>query len=138
AARPVRSRPADAHHRPGHPRTRSGHLRADADPPAPQRHPRPGAGGHRLAVEGGPKPGRNTAADRGGARDAAQAGADPMTDVYIVDAVRTPIGRYGGALSGVRPDDLAATVVAALVSRQPGLDPAAVDDVYLGDANGAG
>jgi acetyl-CoA acyltransferase len=61
-----------------------------------------------------------------------------MTDVYIVDAVRTPIGRYGGALSGVRPDDLAATVVAALVSRQPGLDPAAVDDVYLGDANGAG
>jgi acetyl-CoA acetyltransferase family protein len=61
-----------------------------------------------------------------------------MSDVYIVDAVRTPIGRYGGALSGVRPDDLAATAVAALVSRQSGLDPATIDDVYLGDANGAG
>jgi acetyl-CoA acetyltransferase family protein len=61
-----------------------------------------------------------------------------MTDVYIVDAVRTPIGRYGGALAGVRPDDLAATAVAALVSRQSGLDPATIDDVYLGDANGAG
>jgi acetyl-CoA acyltransferase len=61
-----------------------------------------------------------------------------MTDVYIVDAVRTPIGRHGGALAGVRPDDLAATVVGALVSRQAGLDPAAIDDVYLGDANGAG
>jgi acetyl-CoA acetyltransferase family protein len=61
-----------------------------------------------------------------------------MTSVYIVDAVRTPIGRYGGALSGVRPDDLAAAAVAALVWRQSGLDPAAVDDVYLGDANGAG
>jgi acetyl-CoA acetyltransferase family protein len=61
-----------------------------------------------------------------------------MADAYIVDAVRTPIGRYGGALAGVRPDDLAATAVAALVSRQSGLDPAAIDDVYLGDANGAG
>jgi acetyl-CoA acetyltransferase family protein len=61
-----------------------------------------------------------------------------MTDAYIVDAVRTPIGRYGGALAGVRPDDLAATAVAALVSRQSNLDPAAIDDVYLGDANGAG
>jgi acetyl-CoA acetyltransferase family protein len=61
-----------------------------------------------------------------------------MTDVFIVDAVRTPIGRYGGALAGVRPDDLAATAVAALVSRQSGLDPATIDDVYLGDANGAG
>jgi acetyl-CoA acyltransferase len=55
-----------------------------------------------------------------------------------VDAVRTPIGRYGGALAGVRPDDLAATAVAALLARHDGLDPAAVDEVYLGDANGAG
>jgi acetyl-CoA acyltransferase len=60
------------------------------------------------------------------------------TDVYIVDAVRTPIGRYGGALAGVRPDDLAATAVGGLVARSPGLAPARIDDVMLGDANGAG
>ncbi|MFI8961743.1 thiolase family protein [Streptomyces sp. NPDC053493] len=59
-------------------------------------------------------------------------------DVYIVDAVRTPIGKFGGALSSVRPDDLAAHVVRALVDRTPDLDPARVDDVYFGDANGAG
>jgi acetyl-CoA acetyltransferase family protein len=58
--------------------------------------------------------------------------------VYIADGVRTPIGRYGGALAGVRPDDLAATVLRALVARHDGLDPALVDDVHLGDANGAG
>jgi len=56
----------------------------------------------------------------------------------IVDAVRTPIGRHGGALAGVRPDDLAAGVLRALLDRSPGLDPAAVDDVYLGASNGAG
>ncbi|RCV55013.1 thiolase family protein [Marinitenerispora sediminis] len=61
-----------------------------------------------------------------------------MTDVFVLDAVRTPFGRYGGALSGVRPDDLAAHAVRALVERAPDLDPARVDDVYLGDANGAG
>ena len=61
-----------------------------------------------------------------------------MTDVYILDAVRTPFGRYGGALSGIRPDDLAAHVLRALAARSPGLDPAAVDDVFFGDANGAG
>ena len=61
-----------------------------------------------------------------------------MTDVYILDAVRTPFGRYGGALSGIRPDDLAAHVLRALAERSPGLDPAAVDDVFFGDANGAG
>lgn len=61
-----------------------------------------------------------------------------MTDVYIVDAVRTPFGKYGGALSGVRPDDLAAHVVRKLVERTPGLDPARVDDVFFGNANGAG
>jgi acetyl-CoA acetyltransferase family protein len=61
-----------------------------------------------------------------------------MTDVYIVDAVRTPFGKYGGALSGVRPDDLAAHVVRRLVERTPGLDPARIDDVFFGNANGAG
>jgi acetyl-CoA acyltransferase len=60
------------------------------------------------------------------------------SEVYVYDAVRTPIGRYGGALAGVRPDDLAAAVVAGLVARSPDLDPAAIDDVLLGDANGAG
>ncbi|MGW4779018.1 thiolase family protein [Streptomyces filamentosus] len=61
-----------------------------------------------------------------------------IRDVYIVDAVRTPIGKFGGALAAVRPDDLAAHVVRALVDRTPDLDPARVDDVYFGDANGAG
>ncbi|MEU6599617.1 thiolase family protein [Streptomyces flaveolus] len=59
-------------------------------------------------------------------------------DVYVVDAVRTPFGRYGGALSGVRPDDLAAGVLRALLDRSPDLDPARIDDVLLGNANGAG
>jgi len=57
---------------------------------------------------------------------------------YVIDAVRTPIGRHGGALSGVRPDDLAAHVVKQLVERSPGLDPADIEDVYFGDANQAG
>jgi acetyl-CoA acetyltransferase family protein len=59
-------------------------------------------------------------------------------DVYIVDAVRTPTGRYGGALAKVRPDDLAALVVGALRERNPDLDPERIDDVYFGNANGAG
>ncbi|MEU7512617.1 thiolase family protein [Streptomyces sp. NPDC042898] len=59
-------------------------------------------------------------------------------DVYVVDAVRTPVGRYGGALAGVRPDDLAAHVLRALLDRTPALDPARIDDVMLGNANGAG
>ncbi|MEU9115795.1 thiolase family protein [Streptomyces sp. NPDC048483] len=63
---------------------------------------------------------------------------DRPRDVYVVDAVRTPFGRYGGGLAGVRPDDLAAHVVRALVGRAPGLDPATIDDVFLGNANGAG
>jgi acetyl-CoA acetyltransferase family protein len=61
-----------------------------------------------------------------------------MTDAYILDAVRTPFGRYGGALAGVRPDDLAAGVLAALLQRSPDLDPARIDDVLFGDANAAG
>jgi acetyl-CoA acyltransferase len=58
-------------------------------------------------------------------------------DALIVDAVRTPMGRYRGVLSGVRPDDLAAHVVATAVERT-GLDPADVRDVYMGAANQAG
>jgi 3-oxoadipyl-CoA thiolase len=60
-----------------------------------------------------------------------------MTDAYIVDALRTPIGKYGGVLAHARPDDLAAHVVARAVERN-GIDPETVDDVVLGNANGAG
>ena len=60
-----------------------------------------------------------------------------MTRAVILSAVRTPVGRYGGALSGVRPDDLAATAIAAAVERA-GVEPAEIDDVYLGCANQAG
>ncbi len=61
----------------------------------------------------------------------------PFREAWIVDAVRTPIGRYGGALSTVRPDDLAAAVVRAVVDRS-GIDPSLVEDVILGCANQAG
>ncbi|MEV8070127.1 thiolase family protein [Streptomyces sp. NPDC085995] len=61
-----------------------------------------------------------------------------MRTVYVVDAVRTPIGRYDGALAGVRPDDLAAHALRGLLARTPDLDPARIEDVYLGNANGAG
>ncbi|MBV8910863.1 MAG: acetyl-CoA C-acyltransferase, partial [Gammaproteobacteria bacterium] len=61
-----------------------------------------------------------------------------MTEAFICDAVRTPIGRYGGALARVRPDDLGAVPIAALLKRNPSLDPAAVEDVLLGCANQAG
>ncbi|MEJ2186170.1 MAG: thiolase family protein [Gemmatimonadota bacterium] len=60
-----------------------------------------------------------------------------MTDALIIDAVRTPVGRHGGALSGVRPDDLAAHAVSALLERT-GIEPAQVEDVILGCANQAG
>lgn len=60
-----------------------------------------------------------------------------MTEAFLVDAVRTPIGRYGGGLSGVRPDDLAALVVGEVV-RRAGVDPSLVDEVVLGAANQAG
>jgi acetyl-CoA acetyltransferase family protein len=62
----------------------------------------------------------------------------PATDSYIYEAVRTPFGRYGGALAGVRPDDLAAGALRALLERVPDVDPAEIDDVILGNANGAG
>jgi len=58
-------------------------------------------------------------------------------EVVVVDALRTPIGRYGGALASVRPDDLAATVLKALVERT-GVDPQRIDDVFFGAANQSG
>jgi 3-oxoadipyl-CoA thiolase len=61
-----------------------------------------------------------------------------MTEAFLVDGVRTPIGRYGGALAGVRPDDLAAHVLRALTQRLPAVDWHAIDDVVLGCANQAG
>ena len=61
-----------------------------------------------------------------------------MTDAFICDAVRTPIGRYGGALASVRADDLAALPIAALLARNASLDPAGIDEVLLGCANQAG
>jgi acetyl-CoA acyltransferase len=61
-----------------------------------------------------------------------------MTDAYICDAIRTPIGRYGGALAGVRADDLAAIPIAALASRNAKVDWGALDDVIFGCANQAG
>ena len=61
-----------------------------------------------------------------------------MIEAFICDAIRTPIGRHGGALSSVRPDDLAAIVLRELLRRNRGLDPAAIDDVILGCANQAG
>ncbi len=61
-----------------------------------------------------------------------------MTDAFICDYIRTPIGRFGGALSSVRTDDLAAIPLRALIARNPGMDPAAIADVILGCANQAG
>jgi 3-oxoadipyl-CoA thiolase len=58
-------------------------------------------------------------------------------EVWVIDAVRTPIGRYGGRLAGVRPDDLAAVVIRAIVERT-GVDPAVIDDVHFGAANQSG
>ena len=58
-------------------------------------------------------------------------------DAFLLDYVRTPIGRFGGALAPVRPDDLAALTIATIVERS-GIDPGAIDDIYLGDANQAG
>jgi acetyl-CoA C-acetyltransferase len=61
-----------------------------------------------------------------------------LENVFVADALRTPIGRYGGVLSGVRPDDLLAGVLRALVDRNPGMDPAAIEDVIIGAANQSG
>ena len=61
-----------------------------------------------------------------------------MRDVFICDAIRTPIGRFGGGLSTVRADDLAALPLKALIERNPSVDWAAVDEVFFGCANQAG
>lgn len=61
-----------------------------------------------------------------------------MNHAYVYDAVRTPFGKVGGALSSHRPDDLAALVVKTMVERAPQLDASAIDEVYFGNANGAG
>lgn len=61
-----------------------------------------------------------------------------LLDTYLYAAVRTPFGKFNGSLASVRPDDLAAHVLQALLERAPQLDPAAVGEVYLGNANGAG
>ncbi|MFQ5947617.1 MAG: 3-oxoadipyl-CoA thiolase, partial [Acidimicrobiia bacterium] len=61
-----------------------------------------------------------------------------MEAVYIIDACRTPMGKHGGALAGVRPDDLARHVIAALVERNPQVDPERIEDVFWGAANQAG
>ncbi|MEO7060872.1 MAG: thiolase family protein [Lapillicoccus sp.] len=61
-----------------------------------------------------------------------------MTSAFIYDALRTPFGRFGGALAGVRSDDLAAGVLRAIVARHEGLDPTRIDEIILGNANGAG
>lgn len=61
-----------------------------------------------------------------------------MTDAFICDAIRTPIGRYGGGLAGVRADDLGAIPLRALLERNPSLDPAQVEEVFLGCANQSG
>ena len=61
-----------------------------------------------------------------------------IREVYICDAIRTPVGRYGGSLAAVRPDDLAALTLKALLLRNPTINPEAIDDVFLGCANQAG
>lgn len=61
-----------------------------------------------------------------------------MNNVYVIDALRTPIGKHGGALAGVRPDDLAALVIKAILNRNQQIDPKLIEDVILGAANQAG
>ncbi len=61
-----------------------------------------------------------------------------MNQAFICDAVRTPFGRFGGALATMRADDLAALPLKALLARNPGLDPSRIDDVIFGCANQAG
>src|SRR6202030_3919287 len=93
--------------------------------------PSPGAAG-RYA----PRPAARTVpgADRYGAH----VSSPVMNEPFICDAARTPIGRYGGALAGVRADDLAAVPIAALLRRNPSLEPAAIEELLLGCANQAG
>src|SRR5215211_3842302 len=62
----------------------------------------------------------------------------PAAPAFVYEAVRTPFGRYGGGLSEVRPDDLAATTLRGLLAKVPNLEPDRIDEVILGNANGAG
>src|SRR6202008_785146 len=76
---------------------------------------------------------------RGGKGNKGSKGEEETVETaYICDAIRTPIGRYGGVLAGVRTDDLAAIPIAALVERNRGVDWGALDDVIYGCANQAG
>ena len=61
-----------------------------------------------------------------------------MRNVYVIDAIRTPLGKYGGALSGIRPDDLLAHAIRELIKRNPSVNPEDIEDVIAGDANQAG
>src|SRR5580765_3426594 len=61
-----------------------------------------------------------------------------MKEVFVIDTIRTPIGKYGGTLSSVRPDDLLAHVIKSLINRNPSIDVNAIEDVIAGDANQAG
>ena len=61
-----------------------------------------------------------------------------MAAAYVIDAIRTPIGKYGGALSNIRPDDLLAHVISVLVKRNVGIDVNAIEDVIAGAANQSG
>ena len=79
-----------------------------------------------------------TAEELDALRELQRRGSPREQEALILDAVRTPFGRAGGALAGVRPDDLAAHAVRGLLARAPDLDPARIDDVVFGDANGAG
>src|SRR5213082_1865226 len=84
-------------------------------------------------------PGRRSAGTVPGAdRYGGHVSSPPMGEPFICDAARTPIGRYGGALAAVRTDDLAAVPIAALLRRNPSLEPAAIEEVLLGCANQAG
>ncbi len=60
------------------------------------------------------------------------------SEVYVIDAVRTPVGKIAGALAHVRPDDMAAATISSLMERTPDLDPTLIDDVHFGNGNGAG
>src|SRR5215208_1148798 len=61
-----------------------------------------------------------------------------MRNVFVIDSIRTPIGKYGGALSSVRPDDLLALVLKELLARNKSINPSEIEDVIAGDANQAG
>ena len=107
--------PGQGDHRSRRARTRSGHLRTDPRRDPSGRVRRRGAGSDRLGPCRQRRPDDDRPPVRGGtadpARPASNAGSETMTDSYVLDAIRTPIGKFGGGLAGVRPDDLAAHVV---------------------------